>query len=193
MKKPKTKAQIKALYNALALIPLECKYEFEVYPKVFILATVSFDRPYDFSYEVTAHAWDYEMIVRGDIKLERLLESLNFNEYIYDNFSEEIEKVESKHLKPYIGKFNALIPAWEEYNKPFNIWDDSNDLIPFVEFEKTFNASTLNPPKMVKIELTDDYDAQVTSTKSYVSVGCQRVPIQAVRDIVTTYDKLNPN
>jgi hypothetical protein len=116
-------------------------------------------------------------------------------ELVNDNSLEaRIEKAKSLIGKP-IRKNDDItfIPdSWAVGNKYGNHYTndlDENGLVVYVENEDYI--AKVEEAELVKnhITLTDDYDA--TIEKDFVRVGCQNVPIEKVREIISIWESLH--
>lgn len=96
---------------------------------------------------------------------------------------------ESSEVKKIYAEYKTLITALKKHNFLFNdeaveVFETSSD------FKTAYSQLSLGITR--EVGLTDQYNAKVRNGVDHVRVGCQRVPIEAVREIIRVYDELNP-
>jgi hypothetical protein len=123
----------------------------------------------DYSFDIV----DIDAVYTAQSKLEKKLKGLF-----------EAEEQINKHLQDiHIGRA-AFYACFKSLSK--------NTLLPWT----TVSAALINlsvAPKPIEVKLNGSYTAKIVPNNTTIQVGCQSIPVSAIREVLATYDKISNN
>jgi hypothetical protein len=184
---PKNKTKVKAIYDFLQKITKLQKKILQPHPEAKLTI----------NYYISHYNGDFELdvdtasiIAKGELKKFFNIANIESDDII-DDFDYEkyidVDQIEAD--------FNILMRKADidtvEYSYLFNDCED----ICWNDFWKYFSSNFDDPtkPKPYKpkpIRLNSSYNAIIDKDGECIKVGCQTVPIHAVREIIEEYDKM---
>jgi len=93
-------------------------------------------------------------------------------------------------LENRMSEWKFLNKEWEYVLLEGDICDCDDNVIPFEAFWKLCSTPP-KAPHSKNIPLTISYSAVVKADSDRVKVGCQDIPISAIREVVKVYDELH--
>jgi len=74
---------------------------------------------------------------------------------------------------------------WQDYI------DSDTELAYFYEVVEDFIIDADQKPESIRVTVSNDYSANVIKGQHYIQVGCQRVTIENIRNILAKYEEVN--
>ncbi len=174
---------------------LEIFYEWQklaigTYTETFTLA----DGIYvDITYQ-TEMAWGgYEFYVEKavghDENSRNILKSLNLDHVLYE--SDAVSNILSFYLSNLVDEAREMYDELVDAGADDGVYLDTLS-IDYATFEDLWEDVVDNfKEKHVKVNLNNEYDAIIEKDNVYVMVGCQKIHIDRIREVVEEYDELN--
>lgn len=108
------------------------------------------------------------------------------NDLVYELIS-ELEDEINDELKPFIDL--NLSTSVKNYVTGI-FYNKNGNIKAWTTVVKDYKEPVVNE---IRVVLSPSYTAVVKRTNNIIDVGCQRIPINIVRDIVTAWETLNPS
>jgi len=126
-----------------------------------------FDSLSDYSFNIA----DEEAVYTAQLKLEQKLKGLY-----------KAEEQINKHLQDiHIGRA-AFYACFKTLSK--------NNLLPWVTVSAALSNLSV-APKPIEVKLNGSYTAKVVPNNTIIQVGCQKIPVSAIREVLATYDEVS--
>jgi hypothetical protein len=123
----------------------------------------------DYSFDIA----DSEAVYDAQSKLENKLKGLL-----------EAEKQINKHLRDINISRTAFYACFESLSK--------NTLLPWATVSAALSNLSV-APKPIEVKLNDSYTAKIVPNTTTIQVGCQSIPVSAIREVLATYDEVSNN
>jgi len=123
----------------------------------------------DYSFDIA----DSEAVYTAQLKLEKKLKGLF-----------EAEKQINNHLKDIKISRKAFYACFKSLSK--------NTLLPWATVSAALSNLSVAPTP-IEVKLNGSYTAKVVPNTTTIQVGCQSIPVSAIREALATYDKISNN
>ena len=121
----------------------------------------------DYSFDIV----DNEAIYDAQWKLEKKLKGLS-----------EVEEQINKHLRDINISRTAFYACFKSLSK--------NTLLPWTTVSAALSNLSV-APKPIEVKLSGSYTAKVVPNTTTIQVGCQSIPVSAIREVLATYDEIS--
>lgn len=146
----------------------------------------------DMYYDQNAFGFDVGInSVTFDAEVEKLFSLLNIDPPCYEGI---IYDTACKGLNSIEKKWNTLIKECLKAGEDSTVYvsrSHFSKMHKYKNFKQFYSALTKPDQNEVAVKLTHSYDAIVKKDNDFITVGCQNIAIEAARDVVATWDKLN--
>lgn len=144
----------------------------------------------------TEWKYDVDEVICADAAVNKFINKFECEDVVTDRneFIDRMVEVCDKSEKEFI-KLRNQLELYDDDIYRYDMYDMFRKAKTFESFWKTFKEQYItfsSRPKEATVRLNGQYRAKIVEGVNDVEVGCQRIPIDAVRTLINQWDALNP-